>query len=347
VTRVRTRIAAVVVASVLGFACAENASRAGRSEAPVEAPRLVAPEGAPASGHDEATAPLRRETVTAEDGHPLAVWSRAPTGAPKATMLLVHGRTWSSRPDFDLSVPGEEASTLALLADQGIAAYAVDLRGYGATPRDATGWLTPDRAASDLRAVLLWIEAQHPELPRPALLGWSMGALCAHLLAQREPARVSAVILYGYPRAAGHVHPPGPPSTSPPQQRPTTAAMAREDFIVAGAASDAVIASFAESAVQTDPIRMDWRALDEFNVLDAAHLRVPTLFIHGEHDPYAPSANQAALFSRMSDVLRAWVILPRADHAAHLERSKHAFVGAVAGFVFDAIAPDPSEGADE
>jgi transposase-like protein len=32
-------------------------------------------------------------------------------------------------------------SILQAFADQGYAAYAIDLRGYGETPRDATGWL--------------------------------------------------------------------------------------------------------------------------------------------------------------------------------------------------------------
>src|SRR5262245_33784603 len=109
------------------------------------------------------------------DGHPMAVWARRPA-APKGTILLVHGRTWSSRPDFDLQVPGLRRSVLADLAAQGYAAYAVDLRGYGETPRDTSGWLTPKRAASDVVNVLTWIAQQNPQLPKPSLVGWSRGA---------------------------------------------------------------------------------------------------------------------------------------------------------------------------
>ena len=78
-------------------------------------------------------------------GHPFAVWSKIPT-EPKAVMLLIHGRTWSTLPDFDLQVPGEDLSLMDGLVNMGIAAYGLDLRGYGETPRDASGWLTPDRA---------------------------------------------------------------------------------------------------------------------------------------------------------------------------------------------------------
>ena len=69
-------------------------------------------------------------------------------------MVLLHGRTWSARPNFDLQVPGEDLSLMDGLVEAGYAAFAVDLRGYGQTPRDETGWLNPDRAAKDLKAVL-------------------------------------------------------------------------------------------------------------------------------------------------------------------------------------------------
>ena len=82
------------------------------------------------------------------DGHALAVWSKLPEH-PHAVMLLVHGRTWSARPDFDLQVPGETLSLMDGLVAMNIATYAVDLRGYGESARDGSGWLTPGRAAAD------------------------------------------------------------------------------------------------------------------------------------------------------------------------------------------------------
>jgi alpha-beta hydrolase superfamily lysophospholipase len=108
----------------------------------------------------------------------MAVWARRPAQV-RHVVLLVHGRTWSSRPDFDLQVPGLQRSVMMSLAAQGVAAYAVDLRGYGDTPRDATGWLTPRRSAADILNVLAWVARQHPSLPRPALVGWSRGAAVA------------------------------------------------------------------------------------------------------------------------------------------------------------------------
>ena len=49
-------------------------------------------------------AELQRHTVDA-DGHPIAVWEKRAADATEA-VLLVHGRTWSALPDFDLQVEG-------------------------------------------------------------------------------------------------------------------------------------------------------------------------------------------------------------------------------------------------
>src|SRR5439155_11831843 len=123
------------------------------------------------AANGQGLSPAQHFTVQA-DGHPIAVWARIPL-APRGAVLLVHGRTWSSRPDFDLDVPGLHRSVLEALSARGFAAYALDMRGYGETPRDQTGWLTPRRAAADVLAVLTWMTGRHPALPRPALLGWS------------------------------------------------------------------------------------------------------------------------------------------------------------------------------
>ena len=98
---------------------------------------------------------LIRHEVIAEDGHRLRVYSRNPRGRhggdasesggkqkqqqqqqqqQQRSILLLHGRTWSSQPVFDLTVSDEDdekLSTLQTFTDLGFHTYALDLRGFG------------------------------------------------------------------------------------------------------------------------------------------------------------------------------------------------------------------------
>ena len=132
---------------------------------------------------------LQSHTVEV-DGHPMAVWEKSPAN-PIGTVVLLHGRTWSSLPDFDLQVPGEDLSLMDGLLVEGFSTYALDARGYGGTPRDETGWLTPDRATRDAQAVLRWVGERTGDLP--ALFGWSYGSMVAQLTAQRAGELVSGL----------------------------------------------------------------------------------------------------------------------------------------------------------
>src|SRR5688572_18961292 len=101
-------------------------------------------------------APKLQQFAVPVDGHTLTLWARE-VSRPKGVIVLLHGRTWSALPDFDLQVPGEKRSVMSSLNEKGYSAFALDMRGYGKTPRDATGWLTPDRAARDVIGMLEWL----------------------------------------------------------------------------------------------------------------------------------------------------------------------------------------------
>ncbi len=274
--------------------------------------------------------PLEHLTVTV-DGHPMAVWARRPAGARHA-ILFVHGRTWSARPDFDLQVPGEPRSVLAEFAARGYAAYAVDLRGYGATPVDESGWNSPDRSAADVAAVLAWIERQAPALGAPALFGWSNGATVSQLVAQRWPARLSALVLIGYwadpdsTFAADTVH-------GPPPVAKNTAEAAASDFITPGVIDARVKNAYVKASLAADPVYAQWRHLDQYNALDPSKVRVPTLLLQGEHDPLALTAAQARFFTRLGTANREWVTIAGGDHAAILETTQDQVIGATVEFL--------------
>lgn len=277
-----------------------------------------------------ATAP-QRFTVTVE-GHPIAVWGRIPP-TPKKTVLLIHGRTWSSRPDFDLQVPGLNRSVMQSFADRGIAAYAIDLRGYGETPRDATGFNTPDRAAADVAAVLRWMAARHPGLEAPALLGWSNGAVVALHVAQLRAAPISHVVMFGFtPAPEYQISAVAPPKVAPKEKN--TAEAARSDFITPAVTPPAVSRAFVAQALAADPIFAEWKNEEQWNVLRADKLAVPFMILHGDLDPGADTAAAAAFMVAATEApSRSYVVLPGADHCAQLEDTHEMFMSVVTEFI--------------
>ncbi len=337
---------AAAVALAFAFACAACAGSAGdEAQGAVECPPCAAEAASPepATEAPRSTLPRPRSIeIKADDGHRLRLWhladgDRSPGSAP--AILLLHGRTWSSLPDFDLRVGDDPSlSLMHSLASRGVAAYALDLRGYGETERDATGWNEPDRAAEDVAAALA--EIREREGQAPDLLGWSYGAIVAQLALQRHPEAARKLVLYGYPRdphAAGGEKPrvtsaaaDAPPSAPP--RRANTAEAAASDFITPGSISDAAISAFVEAALASDEHRADWRRVDQFSALDPAAIRSPTLVIHGVHDPIARPAWQAALFQGLKVEDRQWVVVPGADHAAHLE-DPDTFIRALVSFL--------------
>jgi alpha-beta hydrolase superfamily lysophospholipase len=286
--------------------------------------------GAAVARSDLAQTPPERMTVMS-DGHPLAVWARRPASATGA-VLLVHGRTWSSRPDFDLQVPGLQRSVLASFAARGVAAYAVDLRGYGETPRDATGWMTPNRSAMDIVNVLAWIARQHPALPKPTLVGWSRGGALAMLAAQRSPASLGALVIFGFaydPKTTFGDE--GAPSR--PARERNTAAAAASDFISPAVTPPAVVRAFVAQALKSDPVLADIRHDVEFNSLAPATVAAPTLIMFGDRDPGVSKADADKLFGALGTQDKEMVVLAGADHAAHLEDTHEAWIAAILTFV--------------
>lgn len=265
------------------------------------------------------------------DGHPMAVWARKPA-SPKGTVLLVHGRTWSSLPDFDLQVPGMQRSVMASLSARGFAAYAVDLRGYGQTPRDATGWMTPRRAAADVSNVLAWIATQHPTLPKPALIGWSRGAGIAGIAAQQAPARVSALVLFGF-AFDPDLEFVDVSTTEKPQMEKNTAASAASDFISPKVTPPVVIKAFVEQALQADPILADLKNDAEFNLFKPAKMATPTLVLFGDQDPGVLQEDAGKFFAALASPDKQMVVLPGGDHAALIEDTHDAWIAAVVNFL--------------
>lgn len=300
-----------------------------------------------------------RYEVTADDGHPLRIYSRTPRessthASNSRAVLLLHGRTWSTQPVYDLHTsPTDEKqqSTLQSLADLGFAVYALDFRGFGETIRDDSGYTTPQRCVEDVHAAMEWIRERHEEVDqvtvkdKPALLGWSQGALVAQMYAQQYGSQsISDLVLFGsifdprviYPRKplydpsgglykAG-IYPPAPTDAN-------TDVAALEDFTLPGSICDEAALSFSSIALAVDAIKAPWDELHEFNCVNPAMVHVPTMVIVGQQDPYVTWEAQRELFERMATDDKVFCVLPGCDHAAHILTKRRMFIRAVAGFL--------------
>ena len=275
-------------------------------------------------------AELLRHTVNIE-GHPMALWEKR-AAHPKGTILLLHGKTWSSVPDFNLQVAGENLSFMEGLLEKGYTIYALDARGYGGTPRDSSGWLTPDRLVKDATAILAWIKSKNGIDSH--LFGWSYGAMVAQLVVQHAPKLVSSVTLFGYPNYPTrfvYSERPEYPKTAP--ARSNTAHNAASDFITPGSISDEAIAAYVEAALKADPVRVDFKDLHQWQALDPTLITTPLLLLQAEYDPLTPSEQQATFFQNVATSEKRWISLPDGDHAALLETPRAKMLAAIDNFI--------------
>ena len=239
---------------------------------------------------------------------------------------------WSAIPNFDLQVEGEDLSLMDGLVNAGYAVYAIDMRGYGDTPRDETDWLTPDRAAKDLAIIMQWIGEQKEWRNKPHLFGWSMGSTNAQLMAQRNPELISSLILFGYWFDNDTVIPPDAEDYAL-QKIINTAESAASDFIIPGSISQKAIDTYVAMALEADPIKVDWKNLDQYNELDPARVITPTLILQGEFDPIGPTDRQAKLYTRLGTAHKQWITVPGGDHAAFMETPRAYFIHSLVSFL--------------
>jgi pimeloyl-ACP methyl ester carboxylesterase len=137
------------------------------------------------------------------------------------------------------------------------------------------------------------------------------------------------------------VQAPPTPAGSRPERLSNTADSAASDFITRDAFTPATMSAFVRAALRADPVLVDWRDDNQFNAFRPAQMQVPALLVHGARDPQAPMSIETKLFTRFGTPDKWWVILPGADHAAHLEKSSVELVRAIASFARRHEVPVP------
>jgi pimeloyl-ACP methyl ester carboxylesterase len=159
-----------------------------------------------------------------------------------------------------------------------------------------------------------------------------MGSTISQLAAQRHPESLASLTLFGYWRDVD-VDLPADEEGIVPEKKTNTAEAAASDFIVPGSISQRAIDGYVNAALAADPVRVDVRSVDQYNVLDGGEIRVPTLVIVGEHDPIAPAALQSKLYQGIGTGHKQYVTVPGGDHAAFLEAPRAYFIHELVAFL--------------
>lgn len=272
---------------------------------------------------------LLKHTVLS-DGHPMAVWEKK-VESPKGLILFVHGRTWSGVPDFDLQVEGEDLSLMDGMIEKGYTTYAIDLRGYGGTPRDSTEWATPNVASKDIINVIKWISVQNNNL-KVHLFGWSMGSTLSLLATQKNSDNIASLTVFGYWQNLDFVI-PKTPTNKTLKKSLNTAENAASDFITPGSISKKAIETYVKMALKSDPVKVDWKNGHEYNAIDPSLITTPVLILQGEFDPISPTESQAKLFTRLKTADKSWVVISGGDHAAFMETPRKHFIHSFTEFI--------------
>src|ERR1700685_215886 len=139
------------------------------------------------------------EHYAMRDGLRIYLWEKHSTELKESLLrsgkvtLLVHGGTWSGRPDFDLQI--RDYSLMDFLAKNGFDVWAIDIHGYGHSDKTDKDWSGVQSAAADIAAAVDYITKLRG-VSKVDLLGWSAGTQRAGLYAMQHPERVGKLILY-------------------------------------------------------------------------------------------------------------------------------------------------------
>jgi alpha-beta hydrolase superfamily lysophospholipase len=117
--------------------------------------------------------------------------------APLPVLFLVHGSSVSSRPSFDLTVPGHgEYSVMNMFAQYGFDVWTMDHENYGRSSRtDSNSDIAS--GVEDLKAAVE-VVARETGQPRIHIFGESSGGLRVGAYAMARPERVDRLVLAAF-----------------------------------------------------------------------------------------------------------------------------------------------------
>lgn len=262
--------------------------------------------------------------------------------APRPVLFLAHGSSVSSRPTFDLHVPGhDDYSLMDKFADYGFDVWTMDFEGYG---RSSQGSGNSDVAAGaeDLKAASEIVRRETKQ-PRFHLYGESGGALRAGVFAMSEPERIERLVLVAFTWTGQ-----GSPTLTKRSEsveyyrthnrRPRDRNMIRGIFTrdKPGTSDPAVAEAMADAELQFGDSVPTGTYLDmttKLPLVDPLKLEVPVMIARGEFDGIASEDDLLSFFKKLPVPDREFVVLPGAAHSIALGTNRRQFWHVVRSFL--------------
>jgi len=254
-------------------------------------------------------------------------------GAPQAgksalpVLFLVHGSSTSSRPSYDLTVPGHgEYSVMDKFAEFGFDVWTMDCEGYGRSSRTEGNSNIAD-GVEDLKAGAEVI-AHETGQERFHFFGESSGALRAAAFAMARPERVNRMILAAFTYTGE-----GSPTLADRgkavefyrthNRRPRDRNMIRSIFTrdKPGTSDPAVGESMADAELQFGEDIPTGTYLDmtaNLPVVDPLKVTAPVMILRGEFDGIATEQDVLNFFQKLPHPDRQFAVLPGTAHSVVL-----------------------------
>lgn len=281
--------------------------------------------------------PVTSGDFTMADGTLIPYRAWLPDRDPSAIVLALHGMN-DSRDAWEYPAPAFTAS--------GIALYAPDLRGFGATPTRGR-WAGTQTMVEDVRTEARILRHRYPDA-RLIVMAESMGAAVAMVMAtEPEPPAVDGYVLIA-PAVWGRAE----------MNFPMRALLWLADEIVPGARLTGggfvkVTASDNRAALirlSNDPLTIRATRVDAVkglvDLMDAAlaaapHMPAPSLFLYGGHDELIPPRATAATWRALQpDIDRAFY--PDGYHLMLRDKERVTPIDDILAWIRDPKAPLPS-----
>ncbi len=250
---------------------------------------------------------------------------------PRAVLVFVHGSSISSRPSFDLTVPGAgEYSMMNVFARWGYDTWTLDHEGYGRSSR-TDGNADIASGVEDLKAATEVI-ARETSRARFHFYGGSSGALRAGAFAMARPDRIDRLILEAFTWTGK-----GSPTLGKRAEnlayfrannrRPRGRDMIRSIFTrdKPGTSDPRVAEALADAELpfgDTIPTGTYLDMTANLPVVDPARVQAPVLLVRGEHDGIATEEDLLEFYRRLPNPDRQFIILAGASHAVALGHTR-------------------------